>query len=114
MVVVVVVVVGGVAAYFSLRQAGTIGAEYSAVYLTSGDIYIGRLATFPTMALRDGYFFRMVSNTDPKLGPNFELTPMKEFVWGPKVLNINRDQVLLTAPLSEESRVVKAIRESQP
>ena len=62
--VVVVLIVAGVGLYFN-KTKGMDG--YSIVYLTTKEVYVGKLTTFPDLQLSDGYILTTVPDaTEPK------------------------------------------------
>jgi hypothetical protein len=84
--------------------------EYSMVYLSTGEIYVGRLSTFPRLTLTDGYIFRAVPDpTDPKK-TTFQLSSLKDQLWGPQYLYLNKDHVLFSGPLDENSTIFKKLQ----
>lgn len=106
--VIVVALVLIVAAYFFVfvRQSG----EYSIVYLTTGEVYVGHLSTFPRLMLTDGYIFQAIPDpTDPKKS-TFQLNPLKDALWAPQYLYFNSDHILFSGPLSESSNILKTLR----
>ena len=105
--VVAVVVVLIAAYYFAfIRQS----AEYSIVYLSTGEVYVGHLATFPRLTLTDGYILQVVRDpVDPKKN-TFQLNPVKDALWAPQYLYLNPDQVLFSGPLSETSTIYKTLK----
>ena len=85
-------------------------AEYSIVYLSTGEVYVGHLSTFPRLTLTDGYLFQAVPDpTDPKKS-TFQLTPLKDALWAPQYLYLNPRNVLFSGPLSETSSMLKTLR----
>lgn len=92
--------------YASVRQS----AEYSIVYLSTGEVYVGHLSTFPRLKLTDGYIFQAVPDpTDPQKS-TFQLSPLKDALWAPQYLYINTDHVLFSGPLSEASSIFKTLQ----
>lgn len=105
-VVAVIILVG--AYYFAfIRQ----NAEYSIVYLSTGEVYVGHLSTFPRLKLTDGYIFQAVKDpADPAAKTTFQLNPLKEALWAPQYLYVNEEQVLFTGPLSETSSIYRTLK----
>ena len=82
----------------------------SVVYLATGEVYIGKLTTFPRLVLAaDGYQFQMAQ--DQEGGSNVQLIPISDAPWAPERFYLNRDQVVLYGPLSEESLIFKTLLE---
>ena len=88
--------------------------DWSVVYLSTGEIYIGKLSSFPNLKLTNAYLLQVI--TTPAEGEGgedqttFQLTPLKDALWAPKKLYLNREQVVFYGPIEETSRVVEAIR----
>jgi len=85
------------------------GQKYSVVYLTTGDMYVGKL--FPLgMTLTDAYLLQSVKNeTDPSQS-GFQLMPLKDSLWSPKTIRINPRQVIFTAFVGEGSKIAEALK----
>lgn len=84
---------------------------YSAVYLRTGEVYVGKLSHFPKMKLTDAYLMgNPTSNPENPDETNLQLTPTKNFVWSPSVLYITRDQVVFYGPVGESSQVGEALQ----
>ena|SRR3989338_1157043 len=106
--VVVVLVVAG-AVFLGLKMKKEQG--YSVVYMTTGEIYIGKLATFPDLQLRDGYIFQAIKDaTDPEKS-NFQLQPLKDALWAPKTLHLVKDNIAFYGPLMSDSKIAQTLAE---
>jgi len=82
----------------------------SVVYLSTGEVYIGKLTTFPMLTLAaDGYQFQTVPG-QRGAAPGTQLVPLADAQWAPKKLYLNRDQVVLYGPLSEESVIFQTLQ----
>ena len=104
----VVILVIVTAVIWRVRQADD---SLSVVYLATGEVYIGTLSTFPRLTLAaDGYQFQTVPGQGGT-APTTQLVPISEAQWAPKKLYLNRDQVVLYGPLSEESAISATLRQ---
>ena len=84
--------------------------KYSVVYLSSKEIYIGHLHTFPKLVLTDVYVLQSAP-ADAQTGQSgLQLSPLAGKPWAPTKVYINREQVLFHAPLSENSEVYKGLK----
>ncbi len=83
---------------------------YSVVYLVTGEVYIGRLTTWPKMELNDAYLLQVVKDTNDSSKSSFQLTPLKEALWAPKQLFLNEKNVIFYGPVEESSKAAEAIR----
>lgn len=108
-VVVVVLVAVGIWIGVSLLRSNPAGASaYSAVYLTSGDVYFGKLGWFPWPHLKEVWYLQRTVNqqNQPQLG----IVPFRTAFWGPvDEVYLNPRQVLFWAHLRNDSQVAKAL-----
>lgn len=107
-VVVVLVILVGVGLYLKIGKK----SGFSIVYLTTKEVYVGKLTTFPDLQLSDGYILNTVPDaTDPKKS-NFQLTPMSEALWAPdNSIHLVKDNVVFYGSLSDESSISKTLAE---
>ena len=81
--------------------------SYYAVYLKTGDLYFGHLATFPSLTMTDVYYIQK-NETDNTLG----LQKFTDSVFAPEnQITLSRDNVVWTTKLKEGSRIIKAIEQ---
>ncbi len=74
---------------------------YMAVYLATGDIYFGRVSSFPRVTIQDPWFFRRAEDG------SVSLERFSDAVWMPEdVIKINRDQIVFMARISENSQII--------
>lgn len=90
-----------------LRAAGNV---YSVVYLATGEVYIGQLATWPKMELNNAYILQNVKDQTDAAKSNIQLTPLKDSLWAPKKLFLNEKNVIFYGPIEESSKAAEAIR----
>ncbi len=105
--IVVIVVVGFAVINYSPQSAKD---AYSAVYLRTGEVYVGKLSFFPNMQLKDAFLIENVRDPKDSTKTNLQLTPLKNSVWAPPVIYLNSDQVVFYGPVGEESNVAKALK----
>ncbi len=90
--------------------AGKENGGYSAVYMVSGDIYFGKLSSFPSLTLADAYTLQR--NQDEQTP--FTLVKFKDAFWGPAGdISLNEDSVLWIAELDVNSPIWKNIQQQQ-
>lgn len=87
--------------------------NYSVVYLSSGEVYIGKLTIFPSFQLKDAYIFQVVKDANDQNKNNFSLNPLSDALWAPKKLFLNRDQILFYGPLMETSKIVETLNKQK-
>ena len=94
---------------------------WSVIYLATGEIYVGQISKCPVFHLKglqisgDSYILQVVKTPvegTEELQTNFQLTPIKEALWAPKKLYLNREQVVFFGPVSETSKVAEAVKEA--
>ncbi len=111
-----VVVVGGsitiaaLSVYKPDAVKGLFNKPYTVVYLTSGEIYIGRLSTFPRLILDDSYILQMAPNEEDPGQTGFQLMPLSNTLWAPQRIYLNRDHIIFTAPVRDDSQVAQTLK----
>ena len=98
---------------FDFSQSSLSKKTYSVVYLSSGEIYIGRLQRFPRWKLSDAYIFQSAKNSDDPAKNTFQLVPLKDALWAPKEIYLERDQIIFSGPLDENSRAAQALKQAR-
>jgi hypothetical protein len=83
-------------------------SPYSAVYLSTGDVYFGKLSWFPSPHMTDVWFIQRSQNQSGQVQTS--LTPMKSLFWGPAdEINFNSQDIVFSTRLKNSSQVVQAI-----
>lgn len=81
--------------------------KYTAVYLRSGDIYFGKVVHFPHYGLEQPYLLTITKDGQPSL------QRFNKVVWQPDdFISINRDEVIWSTTLREDSQLVKTFTEN--
>lgn len=107
-VVVLVLVVVGFFVYKAKMSEG-----YSIVYLTTGEVYIGKLTTFPDLKLKDTYILQITKDTEDATKNNFQLQPVSDALWAPEYINLTQKNVIFYGPLLETSQIAQTLAEKQ-
>ena len=84
--------------------------DYSVVYLTTGEVYIGKLHHFFGMKLTDAYLLQMTKDSKDPEKSGFQLAPLKDALWSPKWLCLNDKQVIFHGLVSKTSRVAETLK----
>jgi uncharacterized membrane protein YraQ (UPF0718 family) len=84
--------------------------SYSVVYLSTGEVYIGKLSFSSKMKLDNAYLLQTIKDSKDPSKDNFQLTPLEEALWAPKDLYLNSDHVIFYGPVKDDSKVVEALR----
>jgi hypothetical protein len=106
--VTVIVLSIAVSIYFQTKEQSS--NNYSVVYLTSGEVYVGKLSSFPRLTLTDAYLIQIVKDATDQTKSSFQLAPLSQTIWSPKKLYINDEQVIFSGPINETSQVVQTIK----
>lgn len=107
--IVLVLITIGLAVYMFISQNKKTDI-YSAVYLESGDIYFGKLHTFPKTYLTDIYLLQKNNAPQTSGTTPYILSKFADSMWGPTdYLALNRDKIIWIGKLKNDSTVVKAI-----
>ena len=109
-----------------IKDSGTNISDYSAVFLTNGQVYFGKVygRTAETVDLRNIYYLQVNQQVQPeqKASPSAAPTPQPQVslvklgneLHGPNDrMQISTNQVLFTESLKNDSKVVDAIRANQ-
>ena len=99
---------------FAYESAQGAGAGYSAVLLTTGDIYFAKVVGEQghyTM-LRDIYYPQVAQNADGTQAQDVQIVKFGNELHGPKdEIRVNRDHIFMIQPLRSDSRVLETIAE---
>ena len=108
--IIIVLVLVGVGVWLGAsfgRATGGGASPYSAVYLTTGDIYFGKLSWFPKPRLTNVWLLQR--NVDSLNQPQLGLVPFTSAFWGPvDEIYLSPKQIVFWTRLSKESAVAKA------
>lgn len=87
-------------------------SPYSAVYLTSGDIYFGKLSWFPQPHLTDVWYLQRAADASGQ--SQISVAPLKNVFWGPvNEITLNQSQILFWTRLSNASQLVNSFENPQ-
>lgn len=97
--------------YLGGAQSGG-DSKYSAVYMTTGDIYFGELSWFPTPHITNAWFLQR--GTDAQNRPQVGVAPMTSVFWGPSnILNLNAKDIIFWTKIKADSQLAKAMDNPQ-
>lgn len=106
-VVVLIIILGALLYWQNFKKSDS---DYWAVYLSTGDIYIGKLSHFPRFHLSDVWFFQKTSDAQNPLS----LAKFTQAFWGPEDnLYLSEKQIIWKSKLAETSQVISYIKNSQ-
>lgn len=116
LVIALIIAVGAAAGFAAVNYSPLLGqsakVSYSAVYLRTGEVYVGRLSLFPKMTLTDAYLIENVRDAKDETKFNLQLTPLRNFVWAPQKIYLNSEQVMFYGTVGETSNVAEALRQA--
>lgn len=89
-------------------SGGATGASpYAAVYLSTGDIYYGKLSWFPSPHLTDVWYLQKGTGAN---GAQFGITPFTSAFWGPiNEVYLNPNQIIFWTYLRNNSEIAQAL-----
>jgi hypothetical protein len=86
------------------------GQSYYAVYLTSGDLYFGKMVWYRPNVLMDVHVIQTKQAATKDEQPSLNLIKFSDVVWGPfDEMKINEKNILWKTKLSDNSQVVQLI-----
>lgn len=112
-VIAVVVIIAAIAVITKFYIQPKMQAEqnaYSVVYLITGEVYIGHLSVWPRMELNGAYLLQSVKDSADEAKTNIQLAPLKDALWSPKKLFLNKENVIFYGPLEEGSKAAETLR----
>ena len=83
--------------------------SYYVVYLTTGEVYIGKLTTFPDLQLKDSYILQVTKDAKDPTKNNFQLQPISEALWAPASLRLIEKNIIFYGPLLANSKIAETI-----
>ena len=104
-VVLILVIALGVFFYFKTSKDN----GYSVVYLSTGEVYVGKLQVFSDLVLTDSYILQVVKDSTDPTKNTFQLQSTNEVLWAPKELHIIKDNVVFYGPLLENSKIAETL-----
>ncbi len=83
--------------------------DYSVVYLTTGEVYVGKLNTFGNLTLTDSYILQVAKDAADPTKSNFQLQPISQALWAPKKLHLIEKNVIFYGPLLSTSKIAETL-----
>ena len=93
------------------KKLGIMKDDYSIVYFTTGEVYVGKLTTTPDLQLKNGYILQITKDAADPAKNNFQLNPIKDALWAPQVLHLVKDNIIFYGPLLSDSVIAKKLAE---
>jgi hypothetical protein len=115
LIIVVVIIFVGAGVWIGMRfRVGGAAANgpslspYSAVYLSTGDVYFGTLEWSPSPHMEDAWFLQRGTNAEGNA--TVGVYPFSQVTWGPSdVVYFNSSQIIFWTRLSSTSSVAQLI-----
>lgn len=104
-IVVVLLIALGIVIYW---QKGGFEKPYWAVYLNTGDLYFGKLSSFPKLSLSGV----LLLQRNPQDAQNpLSLAEFKEVFWGPEdKIYLNNENIIWKTKLRKDSKIIEFIK----
>lgn len=111
LVVIVALIVGAYLAVKIFNKPQELKAsEFTAVYMTSGDIYFGKMSWFPRPKLQNVWYLQR--GVDQQNNPQLSIAAFKKVLWSPiDEVRINPKQIILSTRIREDSELARALRD---
>ena len=87
--------------------------SYSVVYLASGEVYVGQLSLYPKMSLSDAYVLQVTQDPKDTSKNNFRLASLKDALWSPDKIYLNKEQVIFYGKVGEGSQIDKTLKQAK-
>lgn len=88
---------------------GKNNSDYTAVYLTTGDVYFGKFSWFPTPHISGAWYLQR--GVDKNNQPTVGVAPFKNVPWaGDNVLYLSEKQIAMWVSIPSDSQFVKALQ----
>ncbi len=107
---IVVVLVLVVAIFGFWQYKANHANDYSVVYLATGEVYVGKLSTFPDFQLTDAYILQVTKDTTDSTKSNFQLNPINQALWAPQSIRFIKDNVVFYGTLLPTSKIAETIK----
>jgi len=84
------------------------GSQFTAVYLSTGDIYFGKMDWFPWPRMKNVWFLQR--GADQNNQPQYGLAPFKGVFWTPiDEINLNPKDIVFWTKIKDGSELAKAL-----
>lgn len=109
----VIILIAGAVLYFNWSGTDNSSAdfkasEYTAVYLSTGDIYFGKMDWFPIPRMKNVWFIQR--GTGQGNQPQYGLAPFKGVFWSPiDEINFNPKEIIFWTKIKDGSELAKAL-----
>ena len=87
--------------------------QYSVVYVSTGEVYVGKLSFFPDFELKDSYLLQVTKDANDPTKNSFKLQPINQALWAPQVMHFIKDNVIFYGPLMSNSAIAKKLVEQK-
>jgi hypothetical protein len=108
--ILVIILIVAVAVWIALvvaRPNESGPSTYSAVYLSTGDIYFGKLSWFPWPKMKDVWYLQR--GVDQQNQPQLGVAQFKNAFWGPiDEIYLNPKEIIFWTSLRKDSQLTKA------
>lgn len=106
-VIIVIIVIGALKFAFFMNYVPN---YYSGVYLTTGEVYIGKLSHFPFWPMRMSDVYLVQTGAEEG---SIDLLPLNTILWAPNKVELSEENVILFGRIGEDSPVAQALAEKK-
>ena len=92
-----------------LKYKAMHSSAYSVVYMTTGEVYVGKLITFPDLQMTDGYILQVNKDPANPTQNTFQLNPINQALWAPEVMHMNKQNIVFYGPLLPTSKIAQTL-----
>ncbi|PIR98551.1 MAG: hypothetical protein COT88_01040 [Candidatus Colwellbacteria bacterium CG10_big_fil_rev_8_21_14_0_10_41_28] len=85
------------------------GPTYYAVAMTDGTTYFGEVSRFPKLTISDPHTIQLVQQSEDPNDVGISLNPLRNSLWAPKTLELNRENVLFISKVGPDSQLEQAL-----
>jgi hypothetical protein len=109
LIIIAVLALGAYIAFKVLNKSPEMKASrFTAVYMTSGDIYFGKMDWFPWPRMKSVWYLQR--SVDQSNNPQLGIAPFKKIVWSPiDEIYLNPKQMILWTKIKADSELAKAL-----
>ncbi|OGI78104.1 hypothetical protein A3C57_01775 [Candidatus Nomurabacteria bacterium RIFCSPHIGHO2_02_FULL_33_12] len=108
-IVLLVIVLVYIGFFQNKKPLNTAQNGYSVVYVTTGEVYVGKLKVFPSFRMTDPYLYQVTKDAIDPNKTNLQVQPLKDAPWAPKYINFKRSNIVFYGPLEDSSKIAEAL-----
>lgn len=108
LIIILIAVLLALGVWLGMSLSDSENSKYSAVYLSTGDIYFGEFSRWPKPHITNAWYLERGANAENQ--PQIGVVPMKAVFWAPaEHLYLNPKQIIFRTRLRSDSPIVQAM-----